>query len=802
MSNVWQDLRYAIRLLRTSPGFTLTAIIVIALGIGANSAIFSLVDAVLFRPLPYAHPEQLVRLWERPPGYAQNSVSPVVFQDWRDQNHVFSSMGAVVGASRTLTAEGRDAERIPGQAVTVGLFEVLGIKPILGRTFIADDERTESAVVIISERLWRNRYGGDARFIGSRIILDGTPRTVVGVAPAGFQFISESDIWIPFLLRRTPNERRSHYLQVVARLKPGATIGEARANMETIAAGIAAASPETNKDWSVTIMGLHDATVRTELRSTTLMLAGVCMLVLLMGCANIAALLLARGVGRTREIAVRAALGVSRGRLLQQLLTESTLLATLGGALGLAIAYTIVKAAPTILPAGTLPVAVRISLDGTVIAFAAATTLITGLLFGIAPAWQAMRISLSDTLRSGGRVSASSTTYRSMLAAAEIAVAVVLVTGAGLLLRTLASLSSVDTGIHAENVLTMRLNTTFKGNIDPRVAPFLRRVEAEIAAVPGVRSVAMGINLPLDGWDIAEPWEIAGQPLEPSKRYASHYQIVSDRWFETFGIPVIAGRAFNDRDTAQSPPVCMVNEELVRQYFHGQNPVGRRLRVSPLGLRVEIMEREIVGVVKQVKVEGLGEKENVVEIYVPSTQDFNSSPMIAVRAEGNPLGVLPGVRAAIARVDSRLPLTRVRTMDEVAAETVTQPRFRASLVSAFGGLALILAAVGISGVLAFSVNQRRREFGVRMALGARSYDVLSLVLRHGLLIAGAGVVVGLAGSVALTRLMGNLLFGVKPNDPVTLIGSAAVLVVIAVAACATPAIRAARTDPATALRSE
>jgi len=711
-------------------------------------------------------------------------------------------MAGVVGASRTLSIAGSAAERVPGQAVTVGFFDLLGVRPVLGRTFTSEDETAGSPAVVISERLWKTRFGGDARLIGSPITLDGTPRTVIGVAPATFQFMYESDLWTPFRLTRGPTDRRSHYLQVVARLKPGVSLEQARANMITIAAGIAAVSPETNKDWSVTILSLREATIRADLRNTSLMLAGVSAFVLLMGCANVASLLLARGVGRTREMAVRAALGVTPGRLLQQLLTESVLLATLGGVVGMALAWSIVRIAPAILPAGTLPVAIQVSLDARVMVFAAAATIITGLLFGVAPAWQAVKISLADTLRSGGHASTTGATFRSVLAASEIAVAVMLIAGSGLLLRTLASLNSVDAGFRPENVLTMRLNTSFQRNYEPGLAPFLRRVEEEVARIPGVRGVGTGINLPLDGWDIGQPFDVADQPIEKSKRPSSHYQIVNNGWFDALGIPVLAGRAFNDRDTAQSRPVCIVNEELVRRYFRGENPVGARLRVSPLSLGVESMDREIVGVIRQVKVAGLAEKTNAMEIYVPATQDGYSMPMLAVRVEGNPLGVLPAVREALARVDKQMPLTRVRTMEEVAAQTVTQPRFRASLVSAFAGLALLLAAVGISGVLAFSVNQRRREFGIRMALGARSRDVLMLVLRRGVVIAGGGVGAGLVGAIALTRFLEALLFGVKPLDPLTFIGSAGLLTLVALGACAGPAIRAARTNPAVALHSE
>jgi predicted permease len=805
MDTLGKDLRYAARLLRKSPGFTLTAIVVIAIGIGANGAIFSLVDAVLLRPLPYAQPEQLVRLWEHAPGNDRNAVSPLNFLDWSEQNKLFASMAAISGASRTLTRDGASAERILGQAVTSAFFDQFGVKPVLGRTFVAGDFVPNSQVVIISEGFWKSHLGGAASAIGSTLLLDGQPKTVIGVVPADFQIWQVSHLWEPYVVRRSPEQRKIHYLRVFGRLRPGVTVEQARANMATVAASLAQAFPETNKAWGVTVDPLREAMVGRDLRTTSLVLAGVAAFVLLMGCANVASLLLARGVGRTREIAVRASLGGSPGRIAQQLLTESALLATLGGAAGMALAWTIVRAAPSFLPPDTLPVGVKLVLDLRVIAFASLATLATGLLFGFAPAWQASRLSLAETLRAGGRGATSGAGFRTVLAAGEIAVAVILVAGAGLLLRTIVSLDHVDPGFHADNVITMHVNPPNSRFKDPQQTGVLfQRMEREIAAVPGVKSVGFSTVLPLDGWDIGQPFTVVGAPpVGASQSPSGNYQMVNPRYFETLGIAVIRGRAFTDRDTAQSQQVCIVNEELVRQHLQGREPIGTHLIVAAMGATgPKNVDREIVGVIRQVKVDGLDEKTNSGEVYVPLTQNSWYWSAIAVRTEGNSLGVVNSVKEAIARVDKDLPVTRVRTMEEVAAETIAQPRFRAGLVGAFAALALVLAAVGIFGLLAFSASQRTREFGIRMALGARAGNVLAMVLRGGLAITAAGVAVGIAGATALTRFLETLLFGVQPLDLVTFAGAALLLTAVALAACAIPAWRASRTNPAVALHQE
>ncbi|HLY18446.1 MAG TPA: ABC transporter permease [Bryobacteraceae bacterium] len=804
MLTLWQDLRYAARLLRQSPTFAFAAIVVLAVGIGANSAIFGLFDVLVLRPLPFQHPEQLVRLYEHPPGYEHNAVSPLNFLDWSEQNTVFASLAAVSGGSRTLRVANGSAERIPGQSVSPSFFDLFGIRPVAGRTFTADDSRERAHVVVLSESLWRSRFGADPKLVGGTLPLDGEPFTVIGIVPANFQMLYNAQLWTPFVPRRSPEQRRMHYLQVFGRLKPGVTYDQARAAMAPIAENIARIAPDTNKGWGVTVEPLQHALVGPELRLSALMLAAVAGLVLLMACANIANLLLARAVGRTREMAVRASLGGSPARILRQLLTESALLAAIGGATGVLLARAILDAAPAWLPEDTLPVTLRLAFDARVAAFAVLATLLTGLLFGLAPAWQASRIPLTDALRSAGRgLTGAGTGFRSALAVAEIALAVMLATGAGLLLRTVLALDHVDPGYHADGVLTMYVALPLKSYATPeRALTFYRATEREIGSLPGVRSVGLGFSLPLDGWEIGQGFTIVGAPpVGESQQPAAHYQIVNTKYFETLGIRLLRGRPFTEHDDSASMPVCIVNQQLARRYLKG-NPVGAHISVAamdPAGPKM--VEREVVGVSRQVKISGPAEPDEP-EIYVPIAQNPWFAASIAVRTAGDPLAMAPAVKAAIARVDKDQAVTRVRSMDEVAAQSMRQPRFRAQLVGAFGALALLLAAVGVFGVLAFSVSQRTREFGIRMALGARAEDVLGMVAASGLKIAASGIVIGLAGAAALTRLLGTLLFGVRPADPLTFVAVSLVLATVALLASAAPALRASRIAPTDALRNE
>jgi putative ABC transport system permease protein len=802
---LWRDLRYGARLLAQAPGFTALAVLVLALGIGATSTVFSLIDATLLRPLPYRAPHELVMLWEAPPDYAHNRVAPLNFADWSEQNHTFTSMTAVAGGGRTLTLPDGTPERLDGQAVTASFFDVLGIAPLAGRTFVASDATPGTHVAIISERLWHSHFGGDATLIGRAVPMDGEPVTIVGVMPASFQILFPADLWTVYAPGRGPEQRQMHYLQVIGRLKPGVTKAQAEADMAGIAAHIAAISPATNKGWGVTIDPLRESLVGDDLKTTSLVLGGIVGFVLLMACANVANLLLARGVGRTREIAVRAALGSGRGRILRQLVTESLLLAAIGGAAGLAVSAAAIRLAPSLMPEGTLPPGLTLALDFRVASFALLLTVGTGVVFGLAPAWHASEVPLSEALATG-RTSASRRTrlLRSSLAVVEVAVAVVLLTGAGLLVRTLVALDAVDSGASAHNVLTMVVALPdSRYPTSARALQFYEAAEREIAALPGVRSVSFGGSLPLDGWDIGQGFSVVGDPApDRANQPAAHYQITGPRFFQTLGIPLLRGRAFGTSDTASSPAVCIVSEAFVRRYARGRDPLQLQVQVDAMGPKGPTpVVRQIVGVARQVR-EMPGEESNEVQIYVPLAQNAWYWSTLAVQTAGTPVASLASIKAAIGRVDKAQAVMRVRTIDEIAAEATSRPRFRAQLVGVLAALALLLAAVGIAGVLAFSVQQRTRELGIRMALGARAADILRLVLGDGLRLTAVGLLAGLAGAAVLSRVLESLLFGVKALDALTFVVAPAVFVFAALVACGAPALRAARAEPATALRHE
>jgi putative ABC transport system permease protein len=806
MTGIRHDVRLGVRALRRAPSFTLLGSAVLSLGIGACTAIFSLLDAALVRPLPFQAPDELVMLWERAPRYARNRVSPLNFLDWSEQQRSFASIAGVAGGGRTLTGEGTVAERIPGQAVTAQFFDVFGVRPIAGRTFNADDARARAKVVVLSERLWRTRFGSDPAIVGRSLTLDDDPLTVIGIVPADFRILYRADMWTLFVPRRSPEQRRQHYLQVVARLKPDVSVEQARAGMAAIADGIAALSPETNRGWGVTIEPLRSAVVGQDLRTTTIVLAGVVAFVLLMACANVANLILARGVGRAREIAVRAAIGGSRVRIVRQLLVETLLLASVGGIGGLLTAWAIIRSAPSFIPPDTLPQSIVLAFDGRVTAAAILLTAVTALLAGLAPAWQASGAALTSALGSSGRTSAGTgNRLRSVLVVAEITAAVLVLTGAGLLLRTLGAMSAADTGFRGEGVLTGSIGLSSRGYNDlDRLLNFYAAAERELSGVPGVTSAALGGSLPLDGWDIGQGFEIVGDPpVDAANTPSAHYQIVSAGYFRTLGIDIKRGRAFTERDLLHTTPVCIVNEEFVRRYVGSREPIGMRVSVQSMDLKggPTPVVREIVGVARRVA-EGAGEKEPGLQIYVPITQNPWFSASIALKTTGDPVTLAGPMKAAIARVDPNEPVTRIRTMDEVTAEAMSQPRFRAQVVATFGALALALSTVGIFGVLTYSVGQRLREFGIRLALGARTSDLMRLVLRGALSMAAAGVAIGLALAAALSRFVATLLYGVEPIDPLTFATTAAILIVAALTACAVPAWRASTIDPARSLRYE
>jgi len=769
------------------------------------AAMFSVVDAVLLRPLPFNEPSKLVMLWENAPGNARNRVSPLNFLDWHDSNRVFSSLAAVLGGDRTLQTK-NGPEHLTGQSVTSEFFHLLEVRPVVGREFNAEDDRARTDVVMIGERLWRTRFGSDPKVVGSTLALNEKPTLVIGVVPERFEILWKSELWTLFTAKRSPEQRRMHYLQVLGKLKPGVSIEQAQAGMTLVADDLGRISPDTNKGWGVTVEPLRAALVDHELRVTTLVLAAVVAFVLLMACANVANLMLARSAIRTREMAVRAVVGASIPRLVRQLLTESVLLSAIGGLGGLMLAWAIILLAPAIMPPGTLPVGVRLTLDARVTTFAVVVTLLTGLLFGLAPAWQVSRGLLARALQSGGRsVTPGNTTLLGAIASVQIAVGVMIVAGAVLLVRTLERLSEVDPGFHADRVLTMHMSLPLSRYPTPdKTLIFYQNVQRELTTLPGLRAAAFGGSLPLEGWNIGQGFEIVGEPPRAeSESPAAHYQVVGPRYFETLGIPLQSGRVFDEQDTAAGPQVAIVNDEFVHQYLHGRRAVGTHLRVQALDpAGPKPVEREIVGVIEQVKVEGFGEKQNDAEIYVPIMQNPWYRASLAVRTSGDPTAMLRPVKAVIAKYDNQLSVTNVRTMDQIAYESIAEPRFRARLLGAFATLALSLSAIGVFGVLTFSVSQRTREFGVRMALGAQIRDVLGLVLGRSAKIALVGIAIGTVGAAVLAGSLSALLFGVRPLDPATFVCAPVLLVLVVFTASCIPAMRAARTDPAVVLRQE
>ena len=809
-----QDVRFGARTLRKAPGFTLLAVLVLALGIGVTTAIFSLIDAALLRPLPFRDAHQLVMLWEHSPNAEKSLVSMSNLFDWKAQNKTFASMGASVGIVLTPLADekGGPPDAVALANVTSDFFSVLGVTPLVGRTFDAHDDLGSASMVVISERLWRDRFGADPRIVGRGIGLgsQGRLNTVVGIVPAGFQVLGAADVWQ--FTQLSPGirgiQRAQRFARVMARLKPGTTIDQARADMAVVAANIERAQPATNNGWSVTVEPLQDAIVGQELRTTTLVLGGVVLFVLLLACANVANLVLARGVGRTRELAVRAAIGGTRARIARQLLTESALLGCLGGTTGLAVAWGLLRVAPSFIPPQTIPESIVIGIDWRLAVFAVAVTFMTALLFGLAPAWQAARVPLVEAMIGGARGPTDRAgRVRQALAVVEIAAAVLLMTGAGLLVRTLVSLNNVDAGYRAEHVATMTLRVP--GGMLFRegqgvLARYFQSMEEEIGRVPGVRVAAIGSDVPLSGQSLTRSFEIAGETAQdPANRPGAHYQMITPSYFDALGIPLVRGRAFTSRDTSTTAPVAIVNEAFAQRYFPARDPIGARFTVDTMAIQLPApVTREIVGVIRQVKTRPDEPTDNALEIYVPLAQNTWAITTVVVRAAGDPMRLMPSIRAAVARVDPLQIVSRVRTMEAVAAESTARPRFRAQLMTAFAALASVLAGVGVFSVFTFTVRQRTREFSIRMALGARSADVLRLVLGKAVNVVGAGLSIGIVAALGLARSMATLLFGVTPLDPVTFTGSAALLGSIALIACALPAVRAARSDPAVALRQE
>jgi putative ABC transport system permease protein len=815
MDELRHDITFALRQLRAAPALALIAAATLALGIGANSAIFALVDATLLRPLPYRDADRLVTIWETSSATPRGFASPPNMLDWKARSRTLDAIAGFTPSVGSMVVAGRDgnAETISRQWVTAGIFDVLGVAPIAGRTFLPEDEQQRARRVVISEGYWDARFGRDPSMVGRDIKMDGELWTIVGVMPKEFEILGRTSMWAmrPFPATMPPRARAAYQLQVVGRMKPGVALPAAQADLGAVAEGLAREFPEFNSGRSVRLEPMHDTLIGSDLKTTSMLFLGVVGFVLLICCANVANLLLTRATVRSRELAVRAALGAGRGRIIRQLLTESVVLALIGGALGIAVGAAILQAAPLLIPEGLLPPTVTLSFDLRVVAFCAGAALLVGVVFGMVPAFHATSVTPTEAMGADSRTTVGGAgRVRGLLVMSEVATAVLLLIGAGLLLRTLIAVQSFDRGYRAASVLSMLVDPLGSSYPTPeRLQQFFDQVEAEVRAVPGVADVAWSSAPPLGeslfGDDYLWSYDIVGDPpVEDARKPTTSFQIVSATYFSTLDLPIVQGRAFDARDTRQSPKVVIVNEAFARS-LGNRNPIGLQVSYkvadSP---NAKPRVAEIVGVARQVKFRP-DESRDFVQLYEPLPQDLVDDLLMMVRSKnGHAAALAPAVRAAVARIDREqlVGVAGITTLEDIEWAAAGRHRFRAVMVAAFAALAVALAMVGVFGVLAYSVQQRIRDFGVRRALGASSGDVMRLVFGSAIKVVGAGAVIGVALAAATGRLISTMLFGVQPLDLTTFGLVFLIMAITAALAIAGPAWRAARIDPAAALRSK
>ena len=810
------DVRYGLRMLLKNPGFTVVAVLTLALGIGANTAIFSAIEAVLLRPLPFPASEQLVRVVSvRSRDNAPDNVSYPDFADWRTRSHSFSQMAAYHTDSFTLTGQG-EALHIQGAVVSAELFSVLDVKPYLGRAFLPQEDQPGTVsgefVVILSHALWREHFRADPNIIGRTVNLDDRSFTVVGVMPAGFQFPIQNEaieFWttvaVDFLaLPGQPSmaaQRGAHYFDVIARLNPSVSAPQAQADLSTIVAGLNEQYPE-NAPRTVQVVPELDQLVG-HVRPALLILLGAVGCVLLIACGNVGNLLLSRGASREKEMAVRRALGAGRWRLIRQLLTESVMLALAGGALGIALARWGVPPLIAAVPED-VPRTAGIHVDGRVLLFTGIVSLLTGIVFGLGPALQNSRFGFGESLKEGARSvteGARRVRLRNALVVADVALAAVLLVGAGLLLKSLLRLEAVDLGYKPQGVLTFKIDLPFARYPVKDQAVFFERALARLNQLPGVRSVSAVLPLPLDGDEIDTLFAVDGQPTSHADEPRTNYSWVEPGYFQTVGIPLRQGRDFSVRDSLESTPVVIINETLARLYFPGRDPLGKRIQPGVGNGYPSPPMRQIVGVVRDIRQNGLTVQPGP-QVYVPRAQSPLGSMIVVLNTKVAPSSVAEIARQEVASVDKDVPIYAVRTFDHYFSKSVGEPHFLSTLLAIFAALALVLATIGLYGVISYSTAQRTHEIGVRMALGARRHDVLVLVLRQGLRLALIGVAIGILGSLGVTRLLSSLLYGVHPSDLSTFALVSLGLMFVALLACYIPARRATRVDPMVALRYE
>ena len=798
MQTLWQDLRYCVRSLAKSPGFAVLAILALGLGIGANTAIFSVVNGVLLRPLAYGDPGRLVVILHE----GQSPVSPDDYLDWRRQSRSFQQMGAAQVWSAALT--GRDnAEELPGMQVSPNMFSILGVPPLRGRTFEAgDDQPARGHVAVLSYQLWQRRFGADPKIVGREIKLNGESYTVNGVMPESFHFApfwaTNVDVWVPLLLDKRLNDRGGRSLRIFARLRDGVPLQQAQADIDVICRRLAQQYPKTNAGMTAEVVPLQEKVV-ANIRPTLLVLLGTVGFVLLIACSNVANLMLVRANGKKKETAVRLALGSSRWRVIRQSLVESLLLSVAGAAVATVIASWGIAGLLASLPAESLPRLDEVGIDKIVLAFTALIALLTGVVCGLAPALRAFRTDLQESLKSGGRGSTAGRSEhrtRALLVISEVALALVLLVGAGLMLRSFQQLQAVDPGFDPHHLLTLEVAAGGKAyRTGPSRIRFFEQLRPRLEALPGVESVSLINHLPISGdiWTLGII--IYGRPdPPPGQQPTAAYRVVQPGYFATMKIPMLQGRDFDNHDIRDTTPVAIVNEVLAKRHWPGENAIGQRLRLGANWMT-------IVGIIKNVKQTDWTENPDD-EIYLPHAQsDAGFSFMtVVMRAHGDPLALRKPVEEQVRSLDKDVPIAHVQSMEQVIADKLWRGRLAMTLLGLFAAVAVSLAALGIYGAITYSVSQRTGEIGIRMALGARSGDVLRMILLQGLTVVGIGITVGLFGAWMLTRTLGSLLFGVTARDPVTFITVPIILIALSVVACCLPALRASKVDPVTALK--
>jgi putative ABC transport system permease protein len=812
LNEILQDLRFGIRTLLKSPGFAFVALATLGIGIGANAAIFSIVDGVLLKPSLFPEIDRMVQVLEKPPGGGRNGISTLNYLDWEKQNTAFEYIAAQRWGTVSLTGVETPVQ-VTCEQVRVHFFDVFQTKATLGRLFApGEDEVGRDHVAVISNAFWVSQFGSSPSVLGRTMILDGEPYTIIGVLPPGRADLTTTRIWRPMSFPPANMTRDFHWFGAWALLKRGVTLEQARTQMDALAIRIAHDYPKSNKGWGIGIDSFSSVLVGDQLKQSLYLLMGAVGMVLLIACANLANLTLARGISREREVAIRAAMGAGRWRLVRQFLTESLLLSIGGGALGLLLAYSGLHLMKATMPDGTIPPNLQVTMDSRVLLFVLGLAVVTGILFGIVPAFKATRSDLTNPIKQGGTGSSSSHSskrFRGALVVAEVALAFFLLTGAGLLIRSFFRMQAVDTGFDSTNVVTADLPIS-----DRRFASatefklYIHRISDAVAAVPGVRDVALTSALPLSGWGYGMPFQIVGAtPLDVANQPDCFFKMVGSTYFHTLGIRLTKGRLLNEHDVQGSPPAAVINETMAKKYFANEDPIGKQIKVEEIAFAQTKLGPEIpwevVGVVADEKVGGLGSDNSYNPgMYVTTEQSPVTYQSIVIRGQTDSTLLQRSIRDAIHGVDKDQVVDNMKTLDQIKVESVAGERFRLILMGIFASVALLLAAIGLYGVISYSVVQRTREIGIRTALGANPGNIRGLVLRSAMTLTALGLLIGIAGALGLTQLLSSMLFNTGKYDPLTFAAVAGGLAIVALVACLIPATRAMKVSPIVALRYE